>query len=95
MMRTFLSKDNEEMKTPLAKYKEHQDGEVGDVSSEQDYTMQGTRGASFVDRKGRFFYTSEGTKAPVAVVVVSVVRTLDATTAVDPTSCPCFFGCCF
>ena len=61
---------------------------MGDVSSEQDYTMQGIRGSSFVDRKGRFFYTSEGTKAPVAVVVILVVRMLDATIAVDPPVAP-------
>ncbi|CAH1419764.1 unnamed protein product [Lactuca virosa] len=56
----FLEKDIEEEGTPLCSKKnvEKEDGEVGEVSSEEEYTIHGELGAGFVDRKGRFFPTS-------------------------------------
>lgn len=46
------------------------DSEVGEVSSEKDYTIQGERGAGIVDRVDRFFPTS-GVKRVVPLVVHS------------------------
>lgn len=53
--RFFFGQEKDNKHTPGVNLNDYEDCEVGEVSSEEEYILQGRMGVSFVDRKRKIF----------------------------------------